>query len=239
MGIFDIFKRDHTSYDEKDMVNKVEKDAHLEKLIKNAVTIYFTGSSGSKVSLFLRKIGTYQIAFKPITPVSIKPGEEMDLEYELSGGRFRFTTTLEKVQEENGILITTYPEVIHDNDRRRERRLTFPQRARPEVQVLESISGGIGFAGSIINLSTLGIGVIVDKVVDLKTGKDYKVKSAFIKEGMKASLIRFKFEGTMLTEVSGRVVYSVQDGNFVKVGIEFDPLSPMAMTSIRNALQRF
>ena len=81
--------------------------------------------------------------------------------------------------------------------------------------------------------------MIVDKVVDLKTGKDYKVKSAFIKEGMKASLIRFKFEGTMLTEVSGRVVYSVQDGNFVKVGIEFDPLSPMAMTSIRNALQRF
>ena len=129
--------------------------------------------------------------------------------------------------------------MIHDNDRRKERRLTFPQRARPEVQVLESISGGVGFAGSIINLSTLGIGVIVDKVVDLKTGKDYKVKSAFIKEGMKASLIRFKFEGTMLTEVSGRVVYSVQDGNFVKVGIEFDPLSPMAMTSIRNALQRF
>ncbi len=241
MGVFDIFKKS-VSTSKNDIIKTEEIAEHLSRLLKNGTTLYFkSGNYGKNVPLVLKKIGEMRkrIAFKAISVFPEKEGAKITIEYETMGNRYKFETKVISYKEETGIIISTFPSIIRDNERRREKRVKIPKRARFMVKVISGVGGGIGFSGDINDLTSLGMGMYVERIIDIRTEKEMQIKEKLFEPGMDLSIIRFKPEGSREAEVSGKLIYSIKDGTRIRVGIEFQKLSDNNLGIVKSILMKF
>ena len=238
MGMFDIFKKG-VSVSKNDIVKKADKDVHLTKLIKSGISLYFkSGNYGRSVPLILKKIGEKRIAFKAVSVFPEKEGATIEVEYETMGRRYKFTTKIISYKEDTGIILASYPSVIKDNERRRVKRVGIPNRGRFRVNVL-AMKDGIGFSGDIINLSTLGLSMYIERVIDIRSEKELQIKEKLFSRGMGLGVIRFKSESSRQAEVSGKLIYVIKDGPKLRVGIEFEKLSDTSKSTVKSILAKY
>ncbi len=238
MGVFDIFKKSG-SVSKNDIVKKSEKDEHLTRLIKSGTTLYFkSGSYGRSVPLVLKKIGEKRIAFKAVSVFPEKEGAKITVEYESMGRRYKFDTKIFSYKEDTGIILASFPSVIKDNERRRVKRIGIPNRGRFRVTAL-AMKSGIGFSGDIINLSTLGLSMHIERVMDIRSERELQIKEKLFTTGMDLGVIRFKSEGSREAEVSGELIYVIKDGPKIRVGIEFNKLSDNSLSIVKSILMKY
>ncbi len=241
MGVFNIFKKG-VSVSKNDIAKREDIAEHLNRLLKNGTTLYFkSGNYGKSVPIVLKKIGEMRerIAFKAISVFPEKEGAKITVEYETMGNRYKFDTKVISYNESTGIIISTFPSIVRDNERRREKRVSIPNRARFLVKVISGVGGGIGFSGDIINLTTLGLGMYVERVIDIRSERELQIKEKLFTEGMELSVIRFKAEGSREAEVSGKLIYAIKDGARIRVGIEFKKPSESSLGIIKSMLMKF
>ncbi len=241
MGVFSIFKKS-ISLSKNDIVKTEDIAEHLSRLLKNGTNLYFkSGNYGRSVPLVLKKIGEMRerIAFKAVSVFPEKEGAKITVEYETMGNRYKFETKVISYKEDTGIVISTFPSVIRDNERRREKRVKIPNRARFMVKVISGMGGGIGFSGDIIDLTLLGLSMYVERVIDIRSEKEMQVKDKLFTPGMELSVIRFKAEGSREAEVSGKLIYAIKDGAKIRVGIEFKKPSDNSLNIIKSMLMKF
>lgn len=238
MGVFDVFKKSG-SVSKNDIVKKPEKDEHLTRLIKSGTTLYFkSGDYGKKVPLILKKIGEKRIAFKAVSVFPEKEGAKITVEYETMGRRYKFETKIFSYKEDTGIILASFPSVIRDNERRRVKRIGIPNRGRFRVNVL-AMKNGIGFSGDVVNLSTLGLSMYVERAIDIRTEKELQIKEKLFTAGMDLGIIRFKSESSKEVEISGKLIYVIKDGPKLRVGIEFNKLSDNALSIVKSILMKY
>ena len=186
----------------------------------------------------LKKIGEKRIAFKAVSVFPEKEGAKITVEYESMGRRYKFDTKIFSYKEDTGIILASFPSVIKDNERRRVKRIGIPNRGRFRVTAL-AMKSGIGFSGDIINLSTLGLSMHIERVMDIRSERELQIKEKLFTTGMDLGVIRFKSEGSREAEVSGRLIYVIKDGPKIRVGIEFNKLSDNALSIIKSILMKY
>jgi hypothetical protein len=238
MGLFDKFSKS-VKHGKNDITKISERKEHLLKLIKANSSLSFKSSYDRNIELLLKKVGESRIAFKSLSPFSEKEGSIINVVYEFSGNRFRFETKVISYDDKTGIIISSLPSVIRDNERRKEKRVIIPNRARFLVKVIPDFSGRIGFSGDIHNLSTHGLSLNIDRVMDIKSEKGLQINQKMFEGIKQLQIIRFGQEGSTEIEASGNLIYVVKLGVKYRAGIEFNKTAGNSLRLIEAYLSKF
>ncbi len=238
MGLFSK-KNNGSKKGKLDIVKKTNIKEHLQNLVKASTTLIYKTSYDKNNSLLLKKIGENRIAFKSLSPCTEKTGSTISIVYEFSGNRFKFDTKIISYDDKTGIIISTMPKIIKDNERRREKRTIIPNRARSLVKVIPNMSGRMGFAGDIINLSKHGLSLNVDRVMDLKTEKELQFNQKIFEGIKQIQIIKFGEQGSKEIQISGKFIYLTKVGGKPRVGLEFDKSQTNGLKLVEAYLLKF
>ncbi len=235
MGIFDAFKKSRVKRKgKKDIIDEKDIGMHLRELEERRATIYNKSSYGSSIPLRVEKVEPKRVYLRSLGSfVPGSSGEKLTFEYEKGGWRYKFTAEVIGINEKTNLVAIKYPKAIRDNERRREGRAIIPPIKREYVKCLTGLGSGIGISGPIRDISTLGLGMIVEKMVDLAKQKEVKLSANLLKTGKEFQIIRFKLPGTRELEVSGKLIYVLREGMSIRVGIEFIKASDIVKKNIQ------
>jgi len=238
MGLFGKFSKS-VKHGKNDISKLPEKREHLLKLVRANTSLSFKSSYDRDIELILKKIGESRIAFKSLSPFSEKVGSVINVIYEFSGNRFKFETKVISYDDKTGIIISSLPSVIKDNERRKEKRVVIPNRVRFLVKVIPDFSGRIGFSGNIYNLSTHGLSLDIDRVMDIKSERGLQINQKMFENIKQLQIIRFGEEGSTEIEASGNLIYVVRLGVKYRAGIEFNKTNNNSLRLIEAYLSKF
>ncbi len=163
----------------------------------------------------------------------------------MEGAEFRATLALEdqrfealvefKGREEYLTYSFTLPPNLFYADRRQEKRYPFRPRESAYVMAQDGGIPGYGVAGPLLNISSGGLAMRVDRVIKLEDGMRMPAASAPFERGKNFSRIRIQdLPRLPLLEVAGLVSHFSEFQGGLIMGFSFSQLSEASRSSLRD-----
>ena len=245
MALIGLFKKNEPKPDrEPTLRDRDQILAYLEELFRVRTEITTKISEDSdinymvKVELVNEEKNSFTISMQNRPSREPEPGTVIYFFFTMDGLRFR---TQARFLGRGGYMQSEFalPEAILHAERRGNVRVRFSPREPAKAVILESLFDGLGISGPIINLSTGGINLRVDRVIDIRKDRRVNARTELFNAVSKLALIRLQdLPHTPNLECSGllRHVSSRSEGLFL--GIEFESIGSFEVQSLTQVIAR-
>lgn len=245
MALIGIFKKSEPKPDREPTLRDREQIlAYLEELFRVRAEIATKTSEDAditymvKVDVVNEEKGSFTISMQNRPPREPLPGTPIHFFFTMDGLRFR---TQARFLARGGYMQSEFalPEAILHAERRGNVRVRFTPREPVKAVVLEGLFDGLGISGQVVNLSTGGFNLRVDRVIDIRKDRRVKASPELFKSISKLALIRLQdLPQAPNLECSGllRHVSSRSDGLFL--GIELDSLGSFETQALTQVIAR-
>jgi len=160
--------------------------------------------------------------------------ENCECGFSLDDTWFVFESTLVYMEDRPHLLL---PDAIYHQERRRHSRIGFSSRENIQVSVLEKIGKGIGFRGTLENISLGGGCIQIERAMDMISERDITPQPDLLKTGTQLMLVRIdRIPGLPSFDTSG-VFQEIRRGMKWSLAFVFDNLDAKLKNVLSQAIE--
>ncbi|MCE1203207.1 MAG: response regulator [Holophagaceae bacterium] len=234
----DLFDREPVQTDVQQILAYLEELQRLRTLTHLQLRSDPPMCLGTRIELVNDQDLTFSLSFPHQVP-RLKPGEVVEFHFPLAGMRFQADITYfgrGRYMES----VFRLPRAVHFADRRGSRRTRIGSRENATVAIFESLFEGVAASGRLLNLSTEGLCMRMERALLVQSGKRIASSPSLFPDGQKLQIVRIMNLPHLPTiECSGvvRSCTSSQDGP-VRVGIHLEDMESRDAANLHRFMLR-
>ncbi|MDP1832819.1 MAG: response regulator [Geothrix sp.] len=205
--------------------------AYLEDVQRVRATLTLMDAQGRSVLATLASVSDDRVSLSLQGPLPADKGATMSLVFLLEGLRFKASARLLDMKPASAVL--ELPTALSLAERRKKPRARLNAREGATAIALTGLFDGVGINGTIENISESGVGLRVDRAMEVKTQRKMHMGANLVPVGQALMLVKLtKLPKCPTLELEGTVAH-LDASQGLLMGIAFDPGKASMLAPVR------